>query len=195
MPSAPNTSSLWAGGFCLTEWTSAFCRQDAYFRSILQIWVSLAFPEPHGSIRYWESITMARTAPIRGASSCSTEMATSMHVPLGKSVLHVLQQHIQDWITLVTFSLLETQNRSKVTVCFFANPCKARKPYPCKADDRILPLNKRRGKQKSGRGDIFKLKYTAGTRTWTDWTRLRQATGRGQVATKAAQDVHEKPGE
>lgn len=114
----------WAGGFCPAEWTSAFCRWDTYFRSILQIWVSLAFPEPHGSIKYWESITMARTAPIRGASSCSTEIATSMHIPFGKSVLQVLQQHIQDGITLVT-KLLGTRVRTwiKVTVCLSAYPC------------------------------------------------------------------------
>lgn len=64
------------------------------------MWVSLDFPEPQGSIKYWESMTMARTAPMRGASSCSTEMATSTHIPLGKSVLHVLQEWMQDGITL-----------------------------------------------------------------------------------------------
>lgn len=88
------------------------------------MWVSLAFPEPHGSIKYCESITMARTAPIRGASSCSTETATSMHIPFGKSVLHVLQQHVQDGITLV-MKLLGTwvRTRIKVTVCLSAYPC------------------------------------------------------------------------
>lgn len=100
------------------------CRWDTYFRSVLQMWVSLAFPEPQGSIKYWESITMARTAPMRGASSCSTEMATSMHIPLGKSVLHVLQEHRQDGITLA-MKLLGTwvRTRIKVTVCLSACPC------------------------------------------------------------------------
>lgn len=67
---------------------------------------------------------MARTAPIRGASSCSTEMATSMHIPFGKSVLHVLQQHIQDGITLVT-KLLGTRVRTRIKdrVCLSACPC------------------------------------------------------------------------
>lgn len=121
--SVPNISLPWAGGFCPAEWTSAFCRWDTYFRSILQMWVNLAFPEPQGSIKYWESITMARTAPIRGASSCSTEMATSMHIPFGKSVLHVLQQHIGDGITLVT-KLLGTRVRTRIkdTVCLSACP-------------------------------------------------------------------------
>lgn len=41
------------------------------FRSILQMWVSLDLPEPHGSIKYWESITTARTPPMSWASSCS----------------------------------------------------------------------------------------------------------------------------
>lgn len=104
-------------------WTDiCFCRQDTYFRSILQMWVSLAFPEPHGSIRYWESITMARTAPIRGASSCSTETATSMHMPFGKSVLHVLQRHIQDGITLV-MKLLSTWVRTWIRNSLSAYPC------------------------------------------------------------------------
>lgn len=100
------------------------CRRDTYFRSILQMWVSLAFPEPQGSIKYWESITMARTAPMRGASSCSTEVATSMHIPLGKSVLHVLQEWMQDGITLA-MKLLGTRvtTRIEVTVCLSAYPC------------------------------------------------------------------------
>lgn len=69
------------------------------------------------------------------------------------------------------------------------------RPYPCKADDRILPRNTCREKYKSGRTDLFKLKYSAGTRTRIDWTRVRQATGRAHVATKPVQDVHEKPRE
>lgn len=98
------------------------CRWGTYFRSILQMWVSLAFPEPQGSIKYWESITMARTAPMSGASSCSTEMATSMHIPLGRSVLHVLQEWMQDGITL-PLKLLGTWVRTRTEVCFSAYPC------------------------------------------------------------------------
>lgn len=55
------------------------------------MWVSLDFPEPHGSIRYWESITTARTPPISWASSCSTDRDTRVHIPLGKSVFQVLE--------------------------------------------------------------------------------------------------------
>ena len=62
-----------------------------YFRSALQTWVSLDLPEPHGSIKYCESITTARTPPMSWASSCSTDRDTRAHIPLGRSVLQVLQ--------------------------------------------------------------------------------------------------------
>ena len=64
-----------------------------HLRSTLQIWVSRDLPEPHGSIKYWESITTARTPPMSWASSCSTERDTRVHIPLGKSVFQVLQQN------------------------------------------------------------------------------------------------------
>lgn len=117
---------------------------------------------------------MARTAPIGGASSCSTEMATSMHIPFGKSVLHVLQQHIQDGIALVS-RLLGTQVRTrvKVTVCFSACPCKAKDPClrtPMRDyyinTYKYVYINISRGKHNSGRRHIFKLKYSVGTQTW-----------------------------
>lgn len=64
-----------------------------HLRSTLQMWVSLDLPEPHGSIKYWESITAARTPPMSWASSCSTDRDTRVHIPLGKSVFQVLQRN------------------------------------------------------------------------------------------------------
>lgn len=44
-----------------------------------------------------------------------------MHIPFGKSVLHVLQQHIQDGITLV-MKLLGTKVRTRIKVTVYFLP-------------------------------------------------------------------------
>lgn len=91
------------------------------------------------------------------------------------------------------FSNLSFGHRREVTGCFLANPYKARKPHPCKADDRILTINTCREKYKSGRRDVFKLKRSADTRTWTEWTRLRQATGRATYKMSMRNQGSRKP--
>lgn len=55
------------------------------------MWVSLDFPDPQGSIRYLDRSTLART-PATGARSWSTDVSNRAQAPLGKLVLHVLQE-------------------------------------------------------------------------------------------------------
>ena len=58
---------------------------------------SLDLPEPQGSIRNRDASVTPRTPPIKGASGCSTEVATRTQAPFGKSVLHDLKRHIKTY--------------------------------------------------------------------------------------------------
>ena len=53
--------------------------------------MSLDFPDPQGSIRYLDRSTLVRT-PTTGARSWSTDVSKRAQAPLGKLVLHVLQE-------------------------------------------------------------------------------------------------------
>lgn len=100
-----------------------------YFKSILQMWVSRDLPEPQGSIRYWESITTARTPPMSWASSCSTERDTRVHMPLGRSVFQVLRRN-KPCKSVMAKGERKTWTQSRGHIYTFLSKSRAQIPMP-----------------------------------------------------------------
>ena len=65
--------------------------QATNLMSILLMWVSRDFPEPHGSMRYRDASTTPRTPPMSDDSGCSIDVDINAHTPRGRSVLQDLR--------------------------------------------------------------------------------------------------------